>query len=72
MLFDFKNTNHLEDAKEFYWENEKEIKFPILWPSFWNCLDMALSYYENPTPFKQEVQNDVNSIGEKWFKTIRT
>lgn len=39
---------------------------------FWNCLDMALSYYENPTSFKQEVQNDVNSIGEKWFKTIRT
>ncbi|EMJ5875262.1 hypothetical protein QCH13_003421 [Clostridioides difficile] len=72
LLFNFKNTNHLEEAKEFYWENEKEMKFPILWPSFWDCLDMALSYYENPTSFKQEVQNDVNSIGEKWFKTIRT
>lgn len=30
---------------------------------FWDCLDMALNYYENPKSL-QEVQNDVNSIGE--------
>ena len=48
------------------------MKFPILWDEFWDCLDMALSYYENPTSFKQEVQGDVDSIGEKYFKTIRT
>ncbi|MBT2159257.1 hypothetical protein KK449_07630 [Clostridioides difficile] len=37
---------------------------------FWDCLDMALSYYENPTSFKQEVQNDVNSIGENGLKLL--
>lgn len=72
ILFNFKNENRLEDAKEFYWENEEEMKFPLLWQEFWDCLDIALSYYENPSSFKQEVQGDVNAIGEKWFKGVRT
>ncbi|WP_297428918.1 hypothetical protein [Clostridium sp.] len=72
ILFNFKNQERLEDATEFYWEHEKEMQFPLLWPEFWDCLEMALSYYENPSSFKQEVQGDVNSIGEKWFKTVAT
>ncbi|MCD3211807.1 hypothetical protein G8T71_10615 [Clostridium botulinum C/D] len=72
ILFNFKNENNLEDAKEFYWKNEKAMKFPMLWNEFWDCLDMALSYYENPSSFKQEVQGDVDAIGEKWFKGART
>lgn len=72
ILFNFKNENHLEDAKEFYWKHEKEMQYPLLWSEFWDCLDMAMSYYENPSSFKQEVQGDVNSIGEKWFKTVAT
>jgi len=72
ILFDFKNTEHLEDAKEFYYQHEEEMQFPLLWDEFWDCLDMAMSYYENPASFKQEVQGDVNSIGEKWFKTVVT
>ncbi|AGK97957.1 hypothetical protein [Clostridium pasteurianum] len=72
ILFNFKNKNHLADAKEFYWDHETEMKYPLLWSEFWDCLDYALSYYENPTSFKQEVQSDVDSIGEKWFKTVAT
>jgi phage terminase large subunit-like protein len=72
LLFNFKNEDHLEDAKEFYWAHVEEMKFPMLWGEFWDCLDMAMSYYENPSSFKQEVQGDVDSIGEKWFKTVAT
>jgi len=72
ILFNFKNENHLEDAKEFYWSHQEEMQFPMLWAEFWDCLDIATQYYENPSSFKQEVQGDVNSIGEKWFKTVRT
>ncbi|WP_373687921.1 hypothetical protein [Clostridium estertheticum] len=72
VLFNFKNESHLEDAKEFYWSNIDAMQYPMLWAEFWDCLDMALSYYENPTSFKQEVQGDVNSIGEKKFKTVAT
>ncbi|MBO0558946.1 hypothetical protein EXQ37_03685 [Clostridium botulinum] len=71
-LFNFKNENRLEDAKEFYWQHQEEMKFPLLWAEFWDCLDMALSYYENPNSFKQEVQGDVDAIGEKYFKGVRT
>ncbi|ENJ9655968.1 hypothetical protein AB2T14_003684 [Clostridium botulinum] len=72
ILFNFKNENRLEDAKEFYWNHQEKMKFPLLWAEFWDCLDMALSYYENPSSFKQEVQGDVDSIGQKWFKGART
>jgi len=72
ILFDFKNETHLEDAREFYWSRQYEMQFPMLWSEFWDCLDIATQYFENPSSFKQEFQSDVNSIGEKWFKTVRT
>lgn len=72
ILFNFKNEDRLEDAKEFYWQHQEEMQYSLLWKEFWDCLDMALSYYENPSSFKQEVQGDIDSIGEKWFKTAAT
>ena len=72
ILKNFKNPDHLEDAKEFYYAHEKEMQFGKLWPEFWDCLDLALDYYENPNSFKQEVQGDVDAIGEKWFKSMHT
>ena len=68
----FSNPDHLEDAKEFYYKHEKDMQFGKLWPEFWDCLDLALDYYENPNSFKQEVQGDVDAIGEKWFKSMHT
>lgn len=72
ILNDFSNPAHLEDAKEFYYQHEKDMQFGKLWPEFWDCLDLALDYYENPNSFKQEVQGDVDAIGEKWFKSQHT
>ncbi|WP_294379010.1 hypothetical protein [uncultured Clostridium sp.] len=72
ILQDFKNPDHLEDAKEFYYNHEADMQFGKLWPEFWDCLDLALDYYENPNSFKQEVQGDVDAIGEKWFKSMHT
>lgn len=72
MLYDFKNPNRLADAREFYYQHEDVMKYPMLWSEYWNCLDMALSYYENPNSFKQEVQGDVSSVGDKWFEGVRT
>ncbi|MDC4240058.1 hypothetical protein NE398_07765 [Clostridium tertium] len=64
--------NSLDFAKEFYLQNEEKMKFPLLWSSFWSCLDMAISYFENPISFKQEVQGDTSAQGERRFKTIIT
>lgn len=72
ILNNFKNDCRLEDAKEFYYQHEEEMKFNTLWSEFWDCLELALDYFENPNSFKQEVQGDVDSIGEKWFKTMHT
>lgn len=72
ILNNFKNDNRLEDAKEFYYQHEQEMTYRTLWSEFWDCLELALDYFENPNSFKQEVQGDVDSIGEKWFKTIKT
>ncbi|ADL53225.1 hypothetical protein [Clostridium cellulovorans] len=72
ILNDFKNNDRLADAKEFYYKNQDKMQYDILWSEFWDCLELALDYFENPSSFKQEVQGDVNSIGEKWFKHQRT
>ncbi len=72
ILNNFKNTSRLEDAKEFYYKHESKMQFDTLWSEFWDCLELALDYFENPNSFKQEVQGDVDSIGEKWFKQMHT
>lgn len=72
ILNEFKNTSRLEDAKEFYYKHESKMQFDTLWSEFWDCLELALDYFENPNSFKQEVQGDVDSIGEKWFKQMHT
>ena len=72
ILNNLKNECRLSDAKEFYYQHEEEMKFNTLWSEFWDCLELALDYYENPNSFKQEVQGDVDAIGEKWFKQMHT
>ncbi|MBU3107151.1 hypothetical protein [Clostridium gasigenes] len=72
ILFNFKDNERLVNAKEFYYKNEKDMQYDTLWSEFWDCLELALDYYENPNSFKQEVQGDVDSIGEKWFKLVNT
>ncbi|MEC1786076.1 hypothetical protein [Schinkia azotoformans] len=70
ILFNSKDKNALDNAKEFYYQHEDQLKFPVLWSSYWNCLELALDYYENPPSFKQEVMNDASRIGERAFHQI--
>lgn len=72
LLTDKDNENRLDYAKEYYFQNKEDMQYPLLWQSYWDCMDVALQYYENPISFKQEMQGDVDSIGEKRFKTIIT
>lgn len=58
-------------AREFYFQHEDKMQFPVLWPDKWNCCDLAINYYNDSISFKQELQNDASKIGEKWFKSIR-
>jgi hypothetical protein len=55
LLFNPLDNNALDNSKEFYYQNELEMKFPVLWANYWSCLDLALDYYEDPSSFKQEV-----------------
>lgn len=59
-------------AKEFYYRHEDNMKFDTIWPDKYNCIDLAMQYYTNPVSFKQELCNDANKIGEKWFKSVAT
>lgn len=72
LLTDKNNEFRLDYAKEYYLQNKAEMQYPMLWQSYWDCLDIALSYFENPVSFRQEMQGDVDNIGEKRFKTIIT
>jgi len=60
-----------ENAREFYYQNEEKMQFPVLWEDKFNCLDLALDYYEDPTSFKQEMQNDASKIGQRAFHAMK-
>lgn len=60
-------------AYEFYKLHYDEMKFEVLWPEKWDCFnDLAVAYWENRQAFMSEMMNDASSIGEKWFKSVRT
>lgn len=60
-----------DNAREFYYQHETAMQFPTLWPDKYSCLDLAMSYFPNPSSFRQEYQNDVSKIGEKAFHTVK-
>lgn len=70
--YDKYGENAIDYAKDFYFRNRREMQYPLLWKEYWDCLDMALTYYENPGAFKQEVQGDTSGAGEKRFTSIVT
>ena len=59
-----------ENGKEFYYQHEADMQYPVLWEDKYNCLDLALDYYSDPTAFKQEMMNDASKIGERAFHHI--
>lgn len=60
-------------AKEFYEQHKEEMQFSTWWPEKWDCFnDLAVKYWEDRKSFMSELMNDASSIGEKWFKSIRT
>jgi hypothetical protein len=66
------DEHRLDTAKRFYYDNEEEMKYPLLWDEYWDCLDYALEYYSNPASFNQEVQAKLDSKGQKKFTTVIT
>lgn len=68
-----KKDDRKAKAYEFYKEHYDEMKFEVLWPEKWDCFnDLAVAYWENRQAFMSEMQNDASSIGEKWFKSVKT
>lgn len=60
-------------AKEFYEQHKEEMQFSTWWPEKWDCFnDLSVKYWEDRKSFMSELMNDASSIGEKWFKSIRT
>lgn len=73
MYFDDKDIDSKETAREFYKKHYYDMKFSTLWEEKWDCFnDLAIPYWENRISFMSELMNDATSIGEKWFKSVRT
>lgn len=72
IYFNHKLMDPAADAVEFYYQHENEMQYDTIWPDKFDCLSTAIDYFENPVAFKQELQNDAENIGEKWFKSVRT
>lgn len=73
LYFNDKDEDSKETAKQFYKEHYSDMKFTVLWEEKWDCFnDLAIPYWENRISFMSELMNDATSIGEKWFKSVRT
>lgn len=73
LYFNDKDETPKETAKQFYLDHKVEMQFPVLWEEKWDCFnDLAIPYWENRMSFMSELMNDASSIGEKWFKSVRT
>lgn len=72
MLFNPKDDIARDNAFEFYYQHENEMKFKTLWPDKYSPLDLAMAFYSSPTAFKQELLNDVSIIGTKAFHNMKT
>lgn len=66
--FNAKDPNALDNAIEFYYQNEEVMKYPVLWADKYDCLETAIDYYVDPQAFKQEMMNDASKIGPKAFR----
>lgn len=72
IYFDNKNDYAEIDAKNYYYDNEEAMSFPVLWREKYSPLDMALLYYSDPVSFKTEILNDARKVGEKCFFNVKT
>ena len=72
IYFDNSLQDSQSEAKEFYYKHENEMKYETIWPDKYDCLELAIDYYNDPVGFKQEMMNDASKIGERKFKSIRT
>ncbi|WP_053956832.1 hypothetical protein [Inediibacterium massiliense] len=66
------DEERLYKARQFFYDNKEEMNYPVLWESFWDKVELAKDYYDNPSKFKQEVQSDLDSICEEWVTTLVT
>ncbi len=67
---DITNPYRLDDCKEFYYQNKDGMQFPMLWAEGWDCLEKALKYFENPESFHQEMQGEIERVGNKLIKSL--
>jgi predicted phage terminase large subunit-like protein len=72
IYYDHKNQYAEAEAKSFYYDNEAEMKFPVLWEDKWHPLELAIKYFSDPVAMKQEMMNDASILtGSKCFFNIK-
>ena len=72
IYFDDKRKDSASDAKEFYYQNEKAMHYATVWDDKYDCLKLAIDYFNNSIAFKQEMMNSADKIGDRWFKSLAT
>ena len=67
---DINNPYRSADCKEFYLQHKEKMQYPMLWGEYWDCCDTALSYFGNPESFHQEMQGEIERVGNKLIKSL--
>lgn len=72
IYFNHKLQDSVAEATEFYYQHQDQMHYDTIWNDKYDCLELAVDYFNNSRGFKQEMMNDASKIGEKWFKSSRT
>lgn len=69
ILMDLSNDNRAEDAENYYYDNQAEMDFPVIWEKF-KCYPLFCEWFENGVAFKKEYQCDIYNLGEKRIHSL--
>lgn len=70
IYFNDKSEDAFTDAKLYYEQNKEHMEFPTIWEKY-NCFELGEKYFNKRIAFMQELMCNVESIGDKWFKSNR-
>ena len=70
ILMNSKDENRVDNAKNFYYDHEEEMKFSTLWEGKYNPCELINDYFTKRLSFMQELMCDCESVGDIWVKSI--
>ena len=69
LLLDRNNPSAQDDALNYYYDNQSEMDYPVIWEKF-QCYQLFTEWLDDRVSFKKEYQCDIKNLGEKRIHSL--